>query len=272
MKKFKSIAGDVLGGIAVLGMLCLIAWLVGQSSVRDWNQSKATRRVAAYQRAVMKSDAIDMMREEAQAYNQALLTRDDRWTMTGVRQTEYEGKLNPCETGMQAYLALPGVKTRLPIYQDHGQTGNTGIGARHWFGSSLPIGGESTCCVLSVQTKLADLNKLQEGDVFSVYVLDEKHDYVVQVICSMDDDVRFEAIAGLDIMALVSNDIQVIGHRLTEASEGAQTGSGGFMGTDAWTWVNAWPWACIGAGIGLFTALYNYGWPSGGKLVDRHEK
>ena len=82
------------------------------------------------------------------------------------------------------YVQIPKIDVELPIY--HGTSEETldrGIG--HLMGSSLPIGGVGTHCVLTGHSGLAgnrmfsDLDQLKKGDVFYLKVLDETLAYAV---------------------------------------------------------------------------------------------
>ena len=61
-------------------------------------------------------------------------------------------------------------------------------GVCHLEGTSLPIGGESTHCVLSGHTGLpsaellTDLDQMEPGDLFYLHVLDETSAYQVDQI------------------------------------------------------------------------------------------
>ena len=67
----------------------------------------------------------------------------------------------------------------------------TGVG--HVNGTKLPIGGESTHCVLSGHRGLprakifTDLDQMKEGDMFYIHVLDETLAYKVDQILDMID-------------------------------------------------------------------------------------
>ena len=99
----------------------------------------------------------------------------------------YAGLLNVDEEGGMAYLRIPAIDVELMIY--HGteeEVLQKGVG--HLQGSSLPVGGAGTHCVLSAHTGLndkklfTDLDQLENGDLFYIHVLGEILAYQVDQI------------------------------------------------------------------------------------------
>ena len=94
----------------------------------------------------------------------------------GQTDSTYESLLNLNGDGMMGYVEIPVIDVSIPIY--HYTTDETlEKGAGHLFGSSLPVGGKSTHCILSAHRGLpsaklfTDLNLVEEGDVFYLHVL-----------------------------------------------------------------------------------------------------
>lgn len=142
-----------------------------------------TTGIVAYNEALtgFESVQIDMIREGARAYNEKVRECEDKKTKG------YEKALNPFSTGMMGSLYIPKIEVNLPIYHDV----NEGIiqnGVGHLPGTSLPIGGSSTHCVLSTHSGLpkaklfTDLHKLDEGDEFILSILGENLYYRVVMI------------------------------------------------------------------------------------------
>ena len=142
-----------------------------------------TTGIVAYNEALtgFESVQIDKIREGARAYNEKVRECEDK------KITGYEKALNPFSTGMMGSLYIPKIEVNLPIYHDV----NEGIiqnGVGHLPGTSLPIGGSSTHCVLSTHSGLpkaklfTDLHKLDEGDEFILSVLGENLYYRVVMI------------------------------------------------------------------------------------------
>ena len=62
------------------------------------------------------------MRKAAQAYNEKLLSKQDRYEMSDQDKAEYESLLDVSGTGVMGYVEIPSINVSLPIY--HG-TDNT---------------------------------------------------------------------------------------------------------------------------------------------------
>lgn len=99
----------------------------------------------------------------------------------------YAGLLNINGDGSMGYIEIPAIDVKLMIY--HGteeEVLQKGVG--HLQGSSLPVGGKGSHCVLSAHTGLnnkklfTDLDQLVEGDVFYLHVLGEILAYQVDQI------------------------------------------------------------------------------------------
>ena len=108
--------------------------------------------------------------------------------MTKEERKEYESCLNIPGTDVMAYITCDriGVKN-MPIYHGSGAAVlQSGVG--HYEGSSLPVGGSGTHCVLSGHTGMAglkmfsELTKLRKGDTFQLKVLDKTLTYQVDSI------------------------------------------------------------------------------------------
>ena len=107
-------------------------------------------------------------------------------------KSAYNQVLNVNRDGIMGYLSIPEINLKLAIY--HGTSDDvlqTGIG--HMNGSKLPIGGESTHCVLAAHRGLpsaelfTNIDQLQTGDKFYIHVLDQVLAYKVDQILPMVD-------------------------------------------------------------------------------------
>ena len=99
---------------------------------------------------------------------------------------------NAAGDGVMGYIAIPKINVKLASY--HGTSDDilqTGVG--HLDGTKLPIGGESTHCVLAAHRGLpsarlfTDIDQLEKGDRFYIHVLDEVLAYEVDQIYDMVD-------------------------------------------------------------------------------------
>ena len=100
---------------------------------------------------------------------------------------EYESQVDVLNNGMIGYIEIPQIGVSLPVYHyTSEEVLAKGIG--HLYGSSLPVGGENTHAVLTGHCGLmdarlfTDLDKLKEGDRFTVNVFDEKLNYEIDQI------------------------------------------------------------------------------------------
>ncbi len=157
-----------------------------------WNQIHQSYAIAAYVETVEKN-ATDYkaIKQEAVKYNQELVTKEKRWHWNGAEKRHYYQLLSVAEketeNGILGCLSIPKIDVSLPIY--HGTEESvlqTAIG--HMQGTSLPVGGETTHCVLSGHTGLpssklfTDIDQMEKGDIFTIRVLDEVMTYEVDQI------------------------------------------------------------------------------------------
>ncbi|MCR5678473.1 MAG: class C sortase [Agathobacter sp.] len=174
--------------LIVLGVLGLSLLLYPTFS-DWWNSFHQSKAIAAYTDAVdeLSNEEATRMYEEAKAYNEALLSKTDRWKMTDEEYQKYESILDVTGTGIMGYVEIPSVDISLPIY--HGLAEEVlQIGVGHIEGSSFPIGGRSTHCVLSSHRGLpsaklfTDIDQMVEGDIFFLHTLGNTLTYQVDQI------------------------------------------------------------------------------------------
>lgn len=127
-----------------------------------------------------------------------------------VRKTKYETRYST-EEGVIAILEIPEIELELPIY--HGTEEETlakGIG--HIAGSNLPVGGESTHCLLAGHRGLPNaelftrLNELEVGDVFVIKINGSKLSYVVcdVFVIKPEDTSKLCVQEGRDLVSLIT--------------------------------------------------------------------
>ena len=152
------------------------------------NQGYASKAITEYNTIYINTDE-DSLREmvdEADEYNRQLAQN-----FTGFYEESsvpgYEEALNIAGTGIMGYIDIDKINVELPIY--HGvDNGVLQMGVGHVEGSSLPVGGESTHCVLSGHRGLpsaklfTDLDKMEIGDTFTITVMDRVMTYRVDQI------------------------------------------------------------------------------------------
>lgn len=178
-----------------------------------WNRAHQSRAIATYTKQVEKlDDSQDKeMLKAARKYNKSLLKKSDHWKLSKKGKKKYESLLDVSGTGIMGYIEVPKIDCSLPIY--HGtDEGALQIAIGHLEGSSLPVGGKSTHCVLSGHRGLpsarlfTDLDQMEEGDVFVLNVLGRKLAYEVdQIKVVLPDEMSdLEIVQGKDLCTLVT--------------------------------------------------------------------
>ncbi len=199
----------------ILGMIFLtgLGLLLYPTFSDYWNSFHQSRAVANYAETVADIDEEDYEKiwNEAVAYNEKLSQKSYRWILSKEEEKEYESLLNISGNGMMGYIEIPKIKVSLPIY--HGMDeGVLQIAIGHIEGSSLPVGGSGTHCVLSGHRGLpsaklfSNLDQLKEGDTFTIRVLDETLTYEVDQIRIVEPDnlSDLEIVQGKDLCTLVT--------------------------------------------------------------------
>lgn len=180
-----------------------------------WNQHRQNRLMTDYTNTVtdMEDAERNALWSAAVQYNQGLQAAPQD-AFTGADpgpKNPYWSLLDPDGTGVMGYLEIPKISLRLPIYHGTGDAVlQKGIG--HLAGTSLPVGGSGTHCVLSGHRGLpsallfTDLDQLETGDTFTLYVLDQRLSYQVdQILVVEPEDVSALAPEdGKDYVTLVT--------------------------------------------------------------------
>lgn len=181
--------------ILVAEILLSVALVVGigmmlYPSVSDWwNGMHQTRAIASYEEAVQDNGAQKNQElwDEAVAYNQTLGQGLGRFSLSEEEQAAYDSVLDVTGTGIMGYVEIPKIGVKLPIYHGIDQA-VLQIAVGHIPGSSLPVGGVGTHCVISGHRGLpsarlfTDIDQLQEGDIFELKVLGRTLAYQVDQI------------------------------------------------------------------------------------------
>lgn len=232
MKKRKN---NLTTMLLVALLLAGLSLLLYPSFSDYWNSLHQSRAIAGYAERVAELDETeyDALWAQAQGYNETLLARKNGYHLSDAQKEAYEALLNVSGTGVMGYIEIPEINCSLPIY--HGTDESilqVAVGHLEW--SSLPVGGESTHCVLSGHRGLpsaklfTNLDRLAAGDVFMLRVLDEVLTYEVdQILIVEPQDVAALAITeGEDYCTLVtctpygvnSHRLLVRGHRIENSA------------------------------------------------------
>lgn len=203
-----------------------------------WNSLHQSHAISSYTEDVanLNKDQYTQIWDNAWNYNHSLLSRNTGFALSDSQKADYVQLLNVSSSGVMGYIEIPSINCTLPIY--HGTDESilqVAVGHLEW--SSLPVGGESSHCVLSGHRGLpsaklfTNLDKLQTGDIFMLRVLDEILTYEVDQILIVEpqetDDLTI--IEGQDLCTLItctpyginSHRLLVRGHRIENLKESA---------------------------------------------------
>lgn len=178
-----------------------------------WNAQHQTQAVVDYTERIEKMDDSEKLNEIGRAvdYNSTLVDNGRRFSPNKEEKEIYNSILSVDDNGMMGYITIPELRLKLAIY--HGVDESVlQVGIGHIEGSSLPVGGEGTHCVLSGHRGLpsaklfTDIDKLVVGDVFMLHVYDEVLTYEIDQILIVEPE-DYSALAieeGEDYCTLVT--------------------------------------------------------------------
>ena len=204
MKKHKTVI------FLTIGFLVGICILLYPTLSDYWNSKTQSRAITDYESVLenLNPDDYDAVFESAHAYNKALYETDYP-LMDYKKVSGYNDALSVADNGMIAYLKIDSIGVELPIY--HGTSDEVlNVGVGHLEGSSLPVGGENTHCVMSAHRGLpssklfTDLDRVEIGDTFQIVVLDQVLTYQVDFIKTIEpnDTSNLQIIDGGDYCTL----------------------------------------------------------------------
>lgn len=175
----------------------LICKYTSSVSIRNYNQYVAAA----------DTKELDQQCALAKQYNAILNGTGDG----SVSLDQYNSLLAINEDHTIGYIEIPKIGVYLPIYHGTGkEVLEKGVG--HLEGTSLPVGGMSTHCVLSGHTGLpvaelfTDLDQMQTGDLFYIHVLNHilayEVDQILVVLPEETDAIQIEE--GKDYVTLLT--------------------------------------------------------------------
>ena len=237
MKKKKRKSGSVITVILVLVLITGLSLLLYPTVSNYWNALHQTKAITEYNEAVaaMSQEDIQALWRSAEEYNQKLSEHANPYQLSEEEYRDYMGQLNIDGNGVMGSIEIPSIDVKLPIY--HGTSDsvlNVAVGHMEW--TSLPVGGEGSHCVLSGHRGLPSaklfthLDKLVEGDIFVLYVLDEVLTYEVDQILIVEpqNTEPLRIVEGEDLCTLVTctpygintHRLLVRGHRVENRAAG----------------------------------------------------
>lgn len=195
--------------ILISGISMLIYPTIGDY----WNSFRSSKAISGYAESVssMTKDRYEKMLQDAKDYNRMLLESENEYTLSEEQKLLYEQTLDVSGTGIMGYVEIPSIDCSLPIY--HGTEESVlqiAIGHLEW--TSLPVGGEGSHSVISGHRGLkraklfTEIDRLTEGDLFMIRVLDEVLTYEVDQISIVlpNQTEELEKVEGKDYCTLMT--------------------------------------------------------------------
>ncbi len=183
MKKHLS---TIFFGIIFLIGLLLVLYPTVSNFLSNREQKKVIREYSNIVNNMDKEEK-EAMYNEAVDYNKKIYENGMIDYSNPDAVEGYNDILDVSGTGIMGYISIPKINVELPIY--HGTSdGVLQVAVGHLEGSSLPVGGENTHCVLSGHRGLpsADLfthlDRLNAHDIFTISVLDKTLVYEIDQI------------------------------------------------------------------------------------------
>ena len=206
MKKSK------IGILLVLMLLVGVCGLLYPSVSQYWNSKTQTRAVENYQDILnsLQPEDYEAYFQQADEYNRKL-SRLKKPLLDYHQLSGYQEALNINGNGIMGYVSIQKLGVEIPVYHTvSAEVLNVACG--HLEGSSLPVGGANTHCVLSAHRGLphaklfTDLDKMEVGDTFTLTILNRTLTYQVDQIKVVRpdeiDDVQL--IKGKDLCTLLT--------------------------------------------------------------------
>ena len=179
--------------LLLLGLLLLLYPSVSDL-LNSRRQSQVLREYEQDLEALEEGKREEML-QKVRAYHRALLGLPDRWQMEEDLHRDYLAALDPCGTGVMCRLEIPAIGLALPVY--HGTEPDVlQIALGHLEGSTLPVGGKGTHCVITGHCGLpsarlfTDLHRLKEGDRFTLWTLGRPLRYELSRISVVEPEDR----------------------------------------------------------------------------------
>lgn len=179
----------------LFSILIIAMFLIGSSvllypAISNYVNSKhASKVIATYNEVLTNSDEdkLSGILDSAADYNTRLRSALPDAFYIPSNVSGYDDTLDITGTGIMGYIDIDKIGVELPIY--HGVSKEVlQVGIGHLEGTSLPVGGESTHCVLSGHRGLpsaklfTDLDELEIGDEFTITILDRLLTYRIDQI------------------------------------------------------------------------------------------
>ncbi len=285
----RSLRNRIVYTIALLLLIAGVGILAYPCFSDCWNRYVSYKSIVEYTNAYnfITEEERNEMLEQATAYNKELLHKGKNYIsecvmrLSGSSQEaqlkgevlhpdrEYESLLSKNGSDMMGFLSIPKIGVDLPIrHYTSEDVLSSAIG--HVYGSSLPVGGESTHAVLAGHSALSsarlftDLEKMEIDDEFTITTAgDEKTYRIDQILTVLPEDLSALSIKkGKDYVTLVTcTPYGINSHRLLVRGKrvlNEQAKESGFFGSKSNTtpwYITHFMWMCLGLGIALITTI-----------------
>lgn len=254
----------------------------------QWNNYRQSQLISSYDTEIADMDSsggIDYQAEweRARAFNDSLVPYilPDSFAIAEATEEdeEYLACLNLTGNEMMGYVEVPKINIKIPIFHTTSEE-VLQTAAGHLQGSSLPVGGENSHAVISAHRGLpsaalfTDLDQLEEGDYFLLYILDDILCYQVDQI-SVVEPTETEALSvvpGEDLVTLLtctpygvnSHRMLVRGHRVSYEPEVVEETVPSVLGAPSLR-TNYLLWVIVGLAVTAVFILLLY-------LIDRRKR
>lgn len=170
--------------IMIAGLAVGTGLLLYPSVANYWNSLYQTKAIMDYNDAIssMTTQQYQEILDDAKAYNKRLGETGIQWVMTDEQKEEYNKMLKIDGSEVMGYISIPKIHVKIPVYHGTDETVlQSSIG--HLEQTSLPVGGKSSHCSVSGHRGLpsarlfTDLDKIREGDTWTMNVLNETLTY-----------------------------------------------------------------------------------------------
>lgn len=201
-----------------------------------WNSFHQSKVITEYAEHVAEMDEseYDEVIENAREYNKRLNAGAYSPRLDEEAAKDYNSQLDVAGTGVMGYIEIPKINCTLAIY--HGTSDAVlQIGVGHIEGTSLPVGGVGTHCVVSGHRGLpsaklfTNLDQLEEGDIFMMRVLNETLTYEIDQVLivlphetealNADPDKDYCTLVTCTPYAVNTHRLLVRGHRIENLRE-----------------------------------------------------
>lgn len=256
----------------IRGLICLAGFLFGLSVLfyptvaNYWNLYRQRQLTGDYEKQILEKDNNGALPFEdewarARAYDESLqpIRLPDSFAAAEERDGEdqtYLDCLNVNGNGMMGTVEIPGIHITLPIMHTTAEDVLQNA-AGHLEGSSLPIGGNGTHCVIAAHRGLpsaalfTDLDTMQMGDHFYLHILNETLAYEVETISVVEpeDTSQLGVQEGRDLCTLLTctpygvntQRLLVTGHRVKyDETDATDESPGSVLGISSHTSYLLW--------------------------------